>query len=73
MTMNERFAKDLSTNLFNSIYGEMYEIASKAQRGAIRGSVTDEQQNLSDFCNGKMCLADALEYLQIKRAYSANI
>lgn len=72
MTMFNRFANDLSEPLFNSVYGEMYAIAEKAQKSAVRGSVTEEQQTFSDFCNGKLSLGDALNFIQIQKAYAAS-
>lgn len=73
MSMFTRFAADLSEPLFNSVYGEMYAIADKAQKSAIRGSITEEQQTFSDFCNGKLSLGDALKFIQTQKAYTTPL
>lgn len=72
MTMHNHYARNLSESLFKSIYDEMYKIADSAQKSAGKNSVTEEQKTFSDFCHNKLSLADALEYLNIKKAYEAR-
>ena len=67
--MKNRFAKDLSQPLFNSVYSDMYCIAEKANKAAYkarkpwRPTVTEEQESLNDFCHNRMSLAAALDYV----------
>lgn len=69
--MKNRFAADLSESLFNSIYGDMYGIAEKANKAAYRRAkpwrptVTEEQSAFNDFCSGRMSLGGALDFVQV--------
>ncbi|NUM72738.1 hypothetical protein HUU40_00110 [candidate division KSB1 bacterium] len=73
MTMFNRFAVDLSEPLFNSVYGELYEFAERAQKGAKRGTITEEQETLNRFCKGKISLGEALNFIQTKKAYQVPL
>lgn len=68
--MKPRFAHELSESLFNSIYADLFRIASLANKAAYRRSktwrptVTEEQDALNDFCFGRMSVLDALDYIK---------
>jgi len=78
--MFERFAKDLSESLFNSIYDEMFKLAEAQQKSIYAATksakkktgyyVGECQTMLSDFCKNKVSLGDALNYLQTQKAYA---
>lgn len=77
--MYERFANDLSDDLFNSIYDDLCNIATKAQKGIYESSkkkrnsvkyhVGEAQEKFSDFCANKLSLGDAIDYI---KTYGVN-
>lgn len=79
MSMFDRFAKDASESLFNSIYGEMYEMADRdnAARYAAAKRKRDyrpgeHQDALNDFCHGRMSIGHALEYVRLNKQYMTS-
>lgn len=74
--MYDRFAKDASESLFNSIYADMYAAAEREQAAiyAARGKrgyhVGERQEALSAFCHGHLSIGDALDCLRVNAAYS---
>jgi len=77
MTMYDRFAKDLSKELFDSVYSDMYDVAKASQVAAYNanpkkwdGRPTEAQEMFSDFCKGKVSLGEALDFLKITKIYA---
>ena len=76
MSMYERFAKDLSPGLFDSVYASLQSKAEQEQRALYaacrkRGRagkapadyrVGESQNKFTAFCEGKLNLGDALGY-----------
>ena len=75
MGLYNRFAKELSESLFNSVYTEMYKIAESEQKAIYQNNkrknyhVGEAQENFSAFCKGKLSLGDALDFIKVRKAY----
>lgn len=74
--MKERYAKDCSESLFNSIYSSLYAMADKQNKQSYASAKCkrdyrpgEHQDALNDFCNGRMTVMDALEYCRIYEHY----
>lgn len=69
MSMYNRFAEDLSTELFDSVYGDLFKLAERQQKAihATKGKmyVGEHQEKLNAFCKGKLSLGDALDYVTV--------
>ncbi len=73
MSMYERFANDLSEDLFNSVYTDLYNMAMKSNRAAyeaakkskIKYSPSETQGILNGFCKGMISLGDAMDYIKL--------
>lgn len=81
--MYNRYAKDISESLFNSVYSELYTMAEKQNKSLFAASkrkhkktnvyhVGDAQETLNAFCNNKLSLGDALDYIAIQKAYQTD-
>lgn len=68
--MYDRFARDLSESLFDSVYRDLYAAGSREQaaiwraRGRRGYHVKEAQEALTGFCNGKLSLGDALDRIR---------
>lgn len=76
MSMYNRFAKDASESLFNSIYNDLYEMAlrdNRARYDSVKRKKdyrpSEHQCALNDFCHNRMSIGDALEYLRLNKQY----
>ncbi|AKF12817.1 hypothetical protein PHIM7_272 [Sinorhizobium phage phiM7] len=73
----ERFARDLSEELFNSVYDDLMALAESQQKSiyhAAKGKrakmyAGECQEKLNAFCHGKLSLGDALDFIKIQKAY----
>jgi hypothetical protein len=71
----DRYARDLSQSLFDSVYVDMYRIAERCQINANRNTVskgwkcvvTEEQETFNKFCHNKLSLGDALDFIKINK------
>ena len=75
MSMYDRYARDLSEELFNSVYSELYDAASSEQAAIWRGAkrrrdyrIGEAQETLSGFCDGRLSFGDALDWLNSRKA-----
>jgi hypothetical protein len=75
--MTDRYAKDCSESLFNSIYESLYSMASRQNEAAYIAAKRKKdyrpgghQDALNDFCHGRMTVASALEYCRIEGMYA---
>lgn len=70
----ERFARDLSEELFNSVYDDLMALAESQQKSihAANGKMYagECQEKLNAFCHGKLSLGDALDFIKIQKAYA---
>lgn len=73
MAMYDRKAQDLSQDLFDSVYGDLFELAMREQKSILQASrrarlgvyyVGEAQDILTDFCTGKASLGDALDFIR---------
>lgn len=80
MSMYERFAKDVSDELFDSVYSDLYALAlaladNKARYEAAKRKRDyrpgETQYVLNDFCHNRLSLGDALDHIRICKAYAA--
>ena len=78
--MYNRYAKDLSEELFNSVYADLYAIAKRENKSLYNASKRkgkkvnvyrpdNAQEKLNEFCNGNLSLGDALDFIQIEKIY----
>ena len=77
--MYNRFAKDLSESLFNSVYDDLYALAERENKSIYASSKKKKkrrnvyhgnaQDMLNDFCFNKLSLGDALDFIKIEKAY----
>ncbi|AGR47990.1 hypothetical protein SmphiM12_358 [Sinorhizobium phage phiM12] len=70
----ERFARDLSEELFNSVYDDLMALAESQQKSihAAKGKrekihAGECQEKLNAFCHGKLSLGDALDFIKIQK------
>lgn len=76
MSMFQRFAKDCSENLFNSVYDSLFELATKQQKQIWQAEgkrgyyVGEAQENLNAFCHNKLSLGDALNFVNLSKVYT---
>jgi hypothetical protein len=74
--MYDRFARDLSDELFNSVYADMYALADKQQKSiyASQGKkgyyVGECQMTFKAFCENKLSLGEALDFIKVQKAYA---
>lgn len=72
----DRYAKDLSEDLFNSVYDDMYALAEAEQKSiyASQGKkgyfVGECQKTFNAFCMGIVSLGDALDFVKIQKVYA---
>lgn len=80
--MYERYANDISEDLFNSIYDDLREIATKSQKEIYTASkkrrgqkyhVGEAQEKFSLFCTNKLSLGDALDFIKSHGIYHYNV
>ncbi len=78
MSMYERFAKDVSDELFDSVYSDLYAFAmadNKARYEAVKRKRDyrpgETQYVLNDFCHNRISLGAALDHIRICKAYAA--
>lgn len=75
--MYNRFANDLSEDLFNSVYADLYTMAEHENKSLYNSSkrkgkkvnvyrTGEAQENLNDFCKGRLSLGEALDLIRIK-------
>lgn len=71
--MYERYAKDLSEGLFNSVYSSLFEIADKEQQSIFASLkkrqkmyAGEAQEMLNAFCHGRLSLGDCLNFIERK-------
>lgn len=68
------YANEISEELFNSIYDDLFTLATKQQK-RIYGKagknyyVGECQEKLNDFCRNKMTVLEALEFIKIQKMY----
>ena len=78
--MYNRYAKDLSEELFNSVYADLYAIAERENKSLYNASKRKNkkvsvycpgnvQDNLNAFCKNKLSLGEALDFIKIEKAY----
>jgi len=78
--MYNRYASELSEELFNSVYADLYAIAERENKSLYNASKRknkkfnvycqgNAQDNLNAFCNNKLSLGDALDFIKIEKAY----
>ena len=77
MSMYNRFASDVSDDLFDSVYSDLYCLAEKQQKeiyikesnnGKKKRFVLyagEHQETLNKWCRNKLSLGDALDYIKI--------
>ena len=76
MSMYDNFAKDVSEELFNSIYTDLYSMAEKQQKSLYDASkskkkgapgyfIGEHQEMLNDRCKGKGKVGQPVEYIKI--------
>ena len=81
MSMYERFARDASESLFTSIYRELYALAEHQQselwaaskrrrRGRTPYGIGEHQEALNAFCHNRLSIGEALDHLNIAKAYA---
>ena len=76
MSMFNRFAKDISESLFNSVYSEMFKIAEseqKAIRAQYKGKkyfIGEAQEKFTAFCKNSLSLGEALNFIEIRKLYA---
>lgn len=77
--MYNRFAKDLSKSLFDSVYGDLYALAERENKSIYTSTKKkkkrqnvyhgESQEKLNDFCYNKLSLGAALDFIKIEKAY----
>ena len=77
--MYNRFAKDLSESLFNSVYDDLYALAERENKNIYASTKKKKkrqnvyhgnaQETLNAFCFNKLSLGDALNFIKIEKAY----
>ena len=81
MTLYTRFAKDISEELFNSVYSDLQAIATRQQSAiwhSIRNKakagyyVGEAQEAFTAFCKSKLSLGDALDFVKLARLYQGE-
>ena len=83
MALYDRYAKDLSEALFNSIYDDLYARAENEQRAIWRAAqrnsprrqpyyVGEAQDALNAFCKGKLSLGEAMDFLALTDRFAAT-
>jgi hypothetical protein len=76
--MYERKARDLSEELFNSVYDDMYALAEKQQKSiyASQGKkgyyVGECQTTFNAFCMNVISLGEAMDFIRLQKVY-ANV
>lgn len=84
MKMYNRYADDLSEELFDSVYRDLYDIAEKQNKALYETSKRknkktnvyypgDAQDVLNGFCKGEISLGEALDFISIEKAYNAPL
>lgn len=79
MSMYDRFSKDCSDEIFNSIYSDFYDMAirdNKARYEAVKRKKDyrpgEHTCAFNDFCHGRMSIGDALDYIRLNRQYEVT-
>lgn len=78
MGMYNRFAKDLSENLFNSVYDDLFDLALRQQKSIYQNTgkrgfrmyAGECQEKLNAFCHGKLSFGDAVDFINVQKAYT---
>ena len=77
MGIYNRFAKDCSESLFNSIYTDLYSLAARDNAARYAGAKRkkdyrpgEHQEILNDFCFSRMSVGHALDYIKMANVYS---
>jgi len=76
--MYERFCEDVSEEVFNSVYRDLYYMAEKQQkalyetsrskkRGRIPYTKGEHQEMLDNWCMGRVSLGECLDYIRIHK------
>lgn len=68
------YANEITEELFNSIYDDLFALASKQQKGIYGKTgknyyVGECQEKLNDFCCNRMNVLEALEFIKIEKMY----
>jgi len=73
--MYERFAKDLSADLFNSIWDDLFAMASRDNEARYKAAKRkkdyrhgEAQDALNDFCFGRASLGNTLDFINSSKA-----
>lgn len=75
--MYNRYAADLSKELFDDVYGDLYLIATKEQNDILiaatkrkeKPHVGEAQETLNGFCHGTISLGSALDFINARKPY----
>lgn len=87
MSMHDRYAKDLSSDLFESVYDDLFMIATEEQKAIHQSCTTirkgkavtknyhvgEAQEMLNSFTFGKTSLGDALTFIKTRRALNTPL
>ena len=76
--MYNRYQHDLSDELFNSVYSDLYRLAESEQAAIWKAAkcksdyrTGEALENLTAFCKGKLSLGQALDFINSNKARSA--
>lgn len=78
MGMYNRYCEDVSEELFNSVYNDLYMLAEKQQKTIWEASKTkkksrlpyyagEHQEMLNQWCMGEVSLGECLDYIGIHK------
>lgn len=73
--MYDRYQRDLSEALFNSVYSDLYQLAEIEQAAIWKAAkcksdyrTGEALENLTAFCKGKLSLGQALDFINSNKA-----
>lgn len=78
MGMYNRYCEDVSEELFNSVYDDLYMLAEKQQKEIWEASqirkkyrfpyyIGEHQEMLNQWCAGKTSLGECLDYIKMHK------
>ena len=77
--MYERFADDVSESVFSAVYSDLFMLATEQQKAIYKASkknrksipinyyAGEHQETLDDWCNNRLSLGDALDYIKTNK------